>query len=123
MNLSEAYNKKNLIDENWVIDKLKQEWKLVHNGYFWSTDTKLYGKTVWVSLFFGYREDSAQPVAMYYSSFGVNSKNASESFVVVTDHCWGEIQPSALNVIWYYRDRIRASLFPKGLRNRFELII
>lgn len=123
MNLSEAYNKKNLIDENWVIDKLKQEWRVVNGHFFWGADTKLYGKTVWVSLFFGHREDDIQSGAMYYSSFGVNSKNTSESFVVVTDHCWGEIQPSALSVIFYYYDRIRASLFPKGPRNRSEFII
>lgn len=121
MRLSIAYNKKNLIDEYWVMHRLKQEWRVV-NGYFWSADTKLYGKTVWVSLTFGYKED-VQSEAMYYSSFGINSMNASESFAVAIDYCWGKLQPSAVDVIWYYCDKIQASLFPQGPRNKTEFII
>lgn len=122
MRLSEAYNRKNLIDENWVVNKLKQEWKIVRDSYLWSADVELYGKTVWVKLFFGYMKEF-QPRATYYSSFGINSKNTNEFYPIMVDCCWGQAQPDTSDVIWYYCDRIQARLFPNGPRNKIEFII
>lgn len=121
MRLSVAYNKKNLIDEYWVMHRLKQDWRAV-NGYFWGAGTMLYNKNVWVSLSFGYKDDN-QTEAMYFSSFGINSMNANESFAVETDYCWGKLQPSGVDVIWCYYDKIRDSLFPRGPRNKAEFVI
>jgi len=120
MRLSKAYNHKNLIDEEWLIDKLERNWKQESvSSCYWSSTVRFYNDVVWVKLFFGYME-SQKPE--YYSSFGiVDGTTLDAKFFTKTYYCWGDRYPGSWDVIRHYRDTMRKLLFPHGLRNQRQL--
>ena len=116
--LSEAYNKKNLIDENYVALKLRPYWAETSKGYVWSSSIKIFDEKVrvWVCLTFGYKEDSEKP--LYYSSFGIDYNYVRIYYTSHVDHCWGTDCPDPWEVICFYREEIREILFKSGPRNK-----
>ena len=119
MRLSIAYNKKNLIDEYYVVIKLRLYWKEVNKGYVWNSSVNIFDKRVrvWICLSYGYKEESRE--SLYYSSFGIDYDYCGVYYdAVYTDHCWGTNYPDPWDVICFYREEIRKLLFKSGSRNK-----
>lgn len=118
--LSEAYNKKNLIDENYVAVKLRVYWAETSKSYVWSSSIKIFEEKVrvWVCLTFGYKQESKEP--LYFSTFGIECNYCGVFYAVHAnvDHCWGTTYPDPWKVICFYREEIRDVLFKSGSRNK-----
>lgn len=118
MRLSKAYNKKNLIDENYVAVKLRLYWIETNNEYVWGSSINIFDEKVrvWVCLSFGYKEESRE--SLYYSSFGIDYIYSGVCYAIHVDHCWGTERPGPWEVICFYREEIHEKLFKSGSRNK-----